>query len=280
MPANAQSIRITDDYRAKLVRLRTQAAATATKAWPIVTLADLDGSVNQWAQVTGEAVTRGQLLAATLTNLYLASYVASETGTPVQPSGADLSQYAGKTEDGRPVVDLLRGALIAVRVSLLNGNGGEQALATGLARGVRGAAGQVLAAGRIAMDDLTQGDDRIIGWRRVAAGNACGVCLGAATGAIQADSELLLCHDSCRCTKEPVVAGVRDTVRRPTGEEVFAAKTPDEQNATFAGTGGEAKADLIRNGDVSLTDLIRTVPQAARPDQLVEAPLQALAPAR
>jgi hypothetical protein len=145
---------------------------------------------------------------------------------------------------------------------------------------MRGATGQVLAAGRTAMDDMTQADQQIIGWRRVAAANACGVCLGAATGAIQQDAEVLLCHDSCRCIKEPVVRGVRDTVQRPTGTEVFDGLSPADQDALFAGTGGAAKADLIRSGQIDLSDLARTVPQTSRPDQLVEAPLSALVNAR
>jgi hypothetical protein len=280
MPANARSLAITDAYRTRMVALRTQAATVAKRSWGIVTLDDLDGTVRQWAQVTGLAVANGQLAAATLTNLYLAAYVASETGKPTAPAGVDLSKYEGKTEDGRPVTDLLVGAGIAVKVSLGYGNNANAALAAGLARGMRGATNQVLAAGRTSMDELTQADSKIIGWRRVAAGNACGVCLGAATGAIQADSEVLLCHDSCRCTKEPVIAGARDTVTRPTGTDVFHDMTAAQQDALFAATGGKAKADLIRSGDVALADLARTVPQVSRPDQLVEAPLEALATAR
>jgi hypothetical protein len=280
MPANPRSLAITDAYRARLVALRTQTATVAKQAWPIVSLDNLDATVRQWAAVTGLTVARGQLAAATLTNLYLAAYVASETGKPVEPSGADLAQYEGKTEDGRPVTELLTGAAIAVKVSLGYGNSGNAALAAGLARGMRGATGQVLAAGRTAMDDMTQADQQIIGWRRVAAANACGVCLGAATGAIQQDAEVLLCHDSCRCTKEPVVRGVRDTVQRPTGTEVFDGLSPADQDALFAGTGGAVKADLIRSGQIGLSDLARTVPQTSRPDQLVEAPLSALVNAR
>lgn len=276
MPASPRSLAITDAYRARLVSLRTQAAAVAKKAWPIVSLDDLDGTVRQWAQVTGLTVARGQLAAATLTNLYLAAYVAAETGRPAEPSGVDLSEYEGKTEDGRPVTDLLVGAGIAVKVALGYGHNGNVALAAGLARGMRGASGQVLAAGRTAMDDMTRADSQIVGWRRVASGNACGVCLGAATGAIQSDEQVLLCHDSCRCTKEPVIRGVRDTVQRPTGTEVFDDLSPAEQDAVFAGTGGAAKADLIRSGQIGLADLARTVPQVSRPDQLVEAPLEAL----
>lgn len=280
MPANGQSLRITDAYRSQLVRLRTQTATMATNAWAMVTLDDLDRTVQQWAAIAGEVVARGQLAAATLTGNYLSAYVASELARPARPRDVDLAAYEGKTEDGRPVAELLAGAVIAVRVALGYGRSRDQALAAGLNRGVRGAAGQVLAAGRSAMDDMTQADQQIIGWRRVTSGDACGVCLGAATGAIQHDAEVLLCHDTCRCCKEPVVRGAADGVQRPTGSQIFDEMSADEQDALFAGRGGAAKADLIRSGDIALADLIQTVPQASRPDQLVEAPLAALAPAR
>lgn len=279
MPANPRSLAITDAYRSQLVALRTQTATMATNAWAMVSIDDLERTVRQWAAITGEVVARGQFAAASLTGTYLAAYIASETGRPARPHAVDTASYEGKTEDGRPVADLLAGASIAVRVALSYGRRRDQALSAGLVRGIRGASGQVLAAGRSAMDDLTQADQQIIGWRRVTSSDACGVCLAAATGAIQSDSELLLCHDSCRCCKEPVVRGVAENVGRPTGTQIFDEMSTDEQDALFSGRGGAAKADLIRSGDVALADLIQTVPQASRPDQLVEAPLAALVPA-
>ena len=116
-------------------------------------------------------------------------------------------------------------------------------------------------------------EDRVKGWRRVIGGNPCGACLAEADGRTHDPTDPFRRHSHCRCVREPVVRGVPDRYRRPTGREHFDALTPEGQAALFHGRGGEEKAALIRSGAVPLEALVKREPQVVTPDQFTEAPL-------
>jgi hypothetical protein len=126
-------------------------------------------------------------------------------------------------------------------------------------------------AARAATSDGIRADERLIGWRRVTSGG-CGACLAAATGAIHADRTALPVHDHCRCTTEPVVRDVPDTVTRPTGADMVAGMTTAQQDAAL----GTETAALLRAGQITLPDLIATSPMVAIADQITQAPIKAL----
>jgi hypothetical protein len=79
-------------------------------------------------------------------------------------------------------------------------------------------------------------------------------------------------HDHCKCTSEPIVRDIPDRYPRKDGQQIFDAMTPTEQDTLL---GGE-KAQLIRSGQVPLAALIEVSPMRAIPDQITEAPLEAL----
>ncbi|HTE62876.1 MAG TPA: hypothetical protein VK631_21155, partial [Solirubrobacteraceae bacterium] len=110
---------------------------------------------------------------------------------------------------------------------------------------------------------------RVIGWRRVTRGG-CGACLAAADNIVQRGD--LKVHPHCECTAEPVLAGVSDSIVRPSGREVFASWPQEQQDALL----GPEKAALIRSGEVPFERLIAPQPMAIAPDGLTEAPLAAL----
>jgi hypothetical protein len=276
MPANPESLALTDAYGRSLEDLRERTAAMVVGAW-VLDFRNLSASFARWLAVAAAALGGGQRAAAGLAADYLAAYRASELGGRRLPYTVDADRYAGVTPDGRPVRRVLSSATVAVRVARERGADEAAAARWGATRAVRAVRTEVAEAARFAQRDLMDADGRIVGWRRVTAGSPCGACLAAATGAVRATSEVPDVHAACRCVAEPVIRGAADRVTRPTGEEMFAALTPARQDALFAGTGGKAKADLIRSGQVALSALILPQPHPQARDWITETPLQALA---
>jgi hypothetical protein len=213
-----------------------------------------------------------QRTGARLSLAYLTAYLRSETGQPRTAPPVDLAGYVGTLTHRQAA---RRGA----RAVAVHGEGRDQgrgggpggALKLGLDRAARVTGEETIAAARAALADGIRQDGRIIGWRRVT-GGGCGACIAAATGAIQADDELLEVHDHCQCSKEPVVADVPDDTHRPTGPAMFRAMPAHEQDALL----GPEKADLLRTGAIGFHDLIKRDPMAVLPDGISEAPLSAL----
>ena len=76
-------------------------------------------------------------------------------------------------------------------------------------------------------------------------------------------------HAGCDCVAEPVVGGVPDTARRPTGRDMFDSMTETQQIESI----GEAAADAVRSGQVDLSDLVGHSPMKTEPDWLTQKPL-------
>lgn len=207
MPASERSIGITDAYRARITRLGELAARLP---WT-VSLQDIDETGGAWIARTAAQLTVLQGAGAQLAAGYVAAYVASETGRPLAPRPVDDSG-AGNADDGRPLTVALATALIAVKAALKRDHEPGDALRFGEDRARRMVASAAAAAPRVALTSAIVADEQIVGWRRVTRGG-CGACLAAADNAVR-QGELKV-HPHCECTTEPVLAGVRDTVLRP-----------------------------------------------------------------
>lgn len=93
-----------------------------------------------------------------------------------------------------------------------------------------------------------------------------------ADGAILADDSSIEVHDNCQCSAEPVIRDVPDDIHRPTGSAMFDELSDEQQDQLL----GPDKAHLVRNGDVPFHALVARSPMNAIPDQITEAPLEAL----
>lgn len=277
MPGSAQSAALTDGYRARLAELRRRALLVVTAAW-VLDGARLDDTFLEWLARADRILTAMQETSARLSIVYLAAYVGSELGEPPAPASVDPADHASVTVDGRPLRAVLLPALFTVRAVLAAGRTFAEASDAGRARALRNATVELTAAADGALDAAIEAEPRVGGWRRVTSARPCGACLGAATGRVEPPSAPLLRHPHCACTKEPVVDGVTERVRRPTGAELFRRMPADEQDRLFDGRGGKAKADLVRSGTVSLGALVSHDPQVAagRPPILTETPLARL----
>jgi hypothetical protein len=275
MPATEQAIQVTDAYRTRLLTIRQRAVAVIRARWSLVNADDLDGTFDAWLTVATATLLAAQRTGVTLSDQYLATFLSAELGRTVPPAGVDPDRFAGQDQAGQPLGKALAASLITAKIAIAQGRNRAEAQAMARNRAVRTTATESLSAPREALGVLMTENDAVKGWRRVTAPGACGACLASADGSIQTDR--LKIHRFDRCTSEPVVDGADETVRRPTGREIFDRLSPAQQAALFHGRGGEEKARLIRDGEVPFEALIAPTPLAAEPNGITEAPLQDLA---
>ena len=276
MPARRASLAITDRYRQQFTRANVATSKKVGKAFnDLVRVDDLDGGFERFAVYATAEIDRVRAAQVELADTYLAAYTSSELRRKVEPTGIDPNRFTGLDRFARPLDVALRPPVFTVKLALLQGYAVPAAVAFGVARVSRITGAEVAAAGRTVLSELMRASGNVVGWRRVAAGEACGACLGAATGAIRADDEVPDVHDNCQCTAEPVIGGVSDNFERPSGQDIFDSKSEAEQNALFSGRGGAEKADLIREG-MPISDLIERTDLALGGSSITEAPLSKL----
>lgn len=270
MPGNARSLDLTDAWRTRQIRLTDATIRAVAAGWRNVRRDDLEPSFRGWLAGAVQTVTFAQREAVRLADAYLAAYLSSELSEAVTPQGLDADAYAGRSRRGNELRNSFAPVLIAVLTALKQRRPDEQAMFAGLARAVKATRSEVMQASRFALRDLMAADARVTGSRRVTRGT-CGACMALAGERI-GKGHMLASHPNCHCLTEPIVRGVRETVQRPTGDELWAAMSRAAQNEMFRGRGGEAKADLIRGG----LALAALVARSVGPDgntQITEAPL-------
>lgn len=273
MPRRAESLALTDNYQAQLLDTRQKVAALAASHWLALSLRDLDRTFGEWRTKVAAVVRSAKTLGVQRTDAYFAAFIGSELGVTPRAQGVGATAYMN-TVDGRSLTQALTPPLFTVKIALAQGR--HDALHFGLARATRIAAEEAMDAPRRALGDLIASDDRVKGWERVTSGNACGACLAEADGRVHKPTDPFDRHSHCRCIREPVVRGVPQQFKRPTGREIFDALSPAGQAALFHGRGGAEKADLVRSGAVPFDALVRRERQEVTPDQFTEQSLDAL----
>lgn len=141
--------------------------------------------------------------------------------------------------------------------------GATDAHTFGLARARRVGATLVVDGTDVATNVAARQSGQFRGWRRVVSPGACGACLAAASGGTRSFGpygEPFSIHPGCRCTRALLPKGVSDSALEwvPDGEDVFRRMSPQQQADLFKGRGGEAKAALVRDGQVPFDSLIAT----------------------
>lgn len=271
MPAKTSSVRITDAWRARQYQLTDATVRAVVASWRNLDWEQLDASFRRWMTSAVATVEMAQRESVRLADAYLAAYLGSELGEAVRTVGADPDEYAGKTSRGDDLRLGFAPALIAVKVAITQKRPQRDVLLSGMARAVKATRSAVMESSRRALADMMRDDPRVVGARRVTRGT-CGACLALAGERVD-EGQPLDSHPNCACVPEPVIRGVRETVHRPTGEQMWDAMSVAEQNRFFVGRGGEAKAELIRAGVVTLASLVA---RSRGPDghgQITEAPL-------
>lgn len=269
MPANPQSLRAEEAYRAQLKRLWRRVVAVVESQYRSIDPDDLAASFRAFIPSAATVIEMGQAQAVTLADAFVSTYVAHELdeGLDVTPEVSP-----GQTVDGRRLEEALSATPAKVFLALKMGRPIGEALNFGRFSVARLAHTEVVDASREELKHQIDTADQVKGWRWSAQGSACGACLAADNGAIRPTSSTLIGHAGCDCVMEPVVAGVRETIHRPTGKERFESLNLAEQNALL----GDKKAEAVRSGDVAFTDLIKTERHEEWRSSITEAPLEAI----
>lgn len=232
MPRSPTSLRLTDSYRRRLFSLRDELQKSARDLW-------------DQPERLAAMVETAQKAALRLTGAYLTAFLASEKGQATRAVAIDSGAYSGSTADGKPLADGMRSPLIGYFGALKRGKSVEEARRIGINRAVRQVGMNYDASHRTALSETLKSDDRFDGGLRAVRGT-CGAC------AAFSGTPHMEVHANCQCVEEPKVSGVSQLITRPTGMELFNAKTPEEQDAMV----GIEAADKLRKGEIAMGDLV------------------------
>lgn len=278
MPARKASLGITNRYRSEFAKVNRAAAREVGIGFNrIVRVDNIDSNFQLFVPYAAGVINAARSRQVRLADGYASRFLTSELRRSFRPLGLSDNRYTEFDQFGRPLDEALKPAVYSLKLGLSAGYPVPTAVGFGVARVTRIAATTVSAAGRAALGDIIERRDEIRGWSRVAESDACGACLALMDGDTLEPTDTLSEHPNCNCTAEPVVDGVEQKYERPTGQEIFDAKSEEEQNALFDGRGGADKAQLIRDG-MPLRDLVVEEPYALDGSQVLitEAPLAAL----
>jgi hypothetical protein len=263
MPQSRRSLAITDAYRERLLATRQRLERLTAQRWP--TIRD---DFQVWVDSMAPATAQAQREAVRATQGYLAAFLTSELGRRQRPPQIAADNYTGRARDGRPLSESLASPLIGVKAALKDGEDPSRALADGLVKAQRMVGVDFDNAHRTALLEAIDTDERFDGWQRALRGT-CGACAAVAVGVGRGLSFEV--HPGCQCVSEPVVAGVSNAFPRPTGLEIFAAKSEDEQNEML----GPEAASRVRSGEMALADLAGHSHLETQDDFLTQAPIGA-----
>jgi hypothetical protein len=268
MPRNPRSLRLTDLYAQRLKAVAARVEQVASSRWSLEP-DDFDGSYGSWRDVAVQAVSQAQRQNVRLTQGYLAAFIASETGSRTAPLSVPAEKYVGKSRDGRDLREAWDSPVIKAKVAVRDGKSVEEASDIAKAAALALVGLDTYAAARSVMADQLGTIPIVIGFRRVTVGATCGACMGAASGTILPKGTDFHVHPGCDCVAEPALKNVPDTAKRKTGTEIYNELTPAEQAARV----GDEAAELIRTGEITLSDLVGSSPMKTEPDFITQKPL-------
>lgn len=246
MPSTKQSLRITEDYRAKLSALTKGAQRQARSDWQRLEWNNLSSSYVPIGDAIAQAIERAQTEAVYLSAGYLGAFLTSELGERVTPPTVSPKTYVGKSFGGQPLRATLDKPLIAVLVAIREGQ--PNPLGLGLRSLMANVDLDVKQAARQMLIDEIAGDKRMAGFQRAIRGT-CPVCESAAGdyGTIQ-----FPVHPGCQCVNEPIVHTANNqNEKRLSGEQRFNTLSYAEQDQLL----GPDVAQLLRDGRIKLTDV-------------------------
>jgi hypothetical protein len=268
MPANPRSLRITDLYGRRLKAVEARVKNTARAAWGFQQ-GDFDAAYEQWLPLASIAVTEGQRENLRLTAGYLSAYLTSETGRFTRPPAIDPAPWVGSSQNGRPFRDAYRDTVVDAKVAISEGKTVEEASNIALKTALTMVSLDTYEAARGPFHEVLPSISAVIGFRRVSNGETCAACLGLEDGTVLPSEDTFEIHPGCDCVGEPVIGDLPERVSRPTGTEKFRELPPEIQNESI----GIKAAEAVRNGDVTLSELVQTYRTETGPDFITQRPL-------
>ena len=272
MPANRQSLAITNAYGQRLKAVEARILAQNRRAWNLT--GNFDAEYAEWFAVMAPAVAAAQALNVRLTSAYLGAFRTSETRRRTPPPNIDPTPYVGRTRDGRTFEEGWTSPVIKTKVAMGEGKTIADASRIGLEASANIIRMDTYAAAREAMASQIRRNEGIIGYRRVSQGETtCGGCLAAEDGEVLSETEDFAAHPGCDCVAEPVYGDVDDLFNHPTGAERFSRLSAQEKIEAV----GLDAAQLLSTDDIQLYELAGRFRTATGQDFLVERPVKDLA---
>lgn len=230
---------------------------------------NFDAEYGAWLDAVVPATAQAQRQNVRLTQGYVSAFVVSETGKRTRLPSIDLDEFVGRSRDGRELRDAWQSPPIKAKVAVSEGKSVDEASDTARNAALALVALDVYAGSRGVLTNLISRVPVIGGWRRVTVGETCGACLGAADGRVMPPDAELKVHANCDCVKEPVIRGVPNLFRRPTGEEMWKRMSVEVRVASV----GDEAFRAIEEGRINLSDLVGESPMATETNWLTQKPL-------
>lgn len=204
MAATVEASRLTEAHRLAQARLGVLTARQVLAAWPLLDLADLDGSFGRWLLVVSRLVQAQRRASSALAAGYLTTFRTLELGVTAEPFAPTL---ADAVDENALTASLLVTGPGTLRSATARGVPPAKAADLARAASSRSAMRHALNGGRGTVAGSVDADAKALGFARATSGRACHFCLMLASrGPVYkgADTAAFHAHDGCACAAEPV----------------------------------------------------------------------------
>ena len=278
MPATRQAFAVEGQYARELRAIRSSIGLAIAQLTLTLDQDNLAAAIEEFAPTAAALVAAGQLQAQEAAVSFVAGYLEAEGVAAPAPQPIDTT-ITGTNSAGSPLQSVIGRSLAnGVFTMLRSGHTPDEAVRTAAQAVARLAASEVTVAADREVAHQGQGDDRISGWLWVLTGSEnCAACLSRGDGRIRSMDEPFPRHPGCDCVRSVRLTDDPRTVEHPTGTQLFRAMSPEQQVRQFH-TAGEEKAELVRSGQLSLTDLVTVERHSNWRSIVTEKPLVEVAP--
>lgn len=187
-------------HRQAQLRLGATVVAQMGAAWPLLDLADVDGTFGRWLTVVKPIVTAGRSASTTLAGAYTQALRRQSGAGPFDPVPA------APLDDEAFTTSMLVTGPVSIKAATARMVPAATVSDVAQARSSAAAMRMSLDAGRETIVATVKADPRARGWARVVSGTACAFCqmLGDRGGVYGEATADFQAHDGCTCTAEPV----------------------------------------------------------------------------
>lgn len=193
---------LTVAHRAAQADLAVDTVAQMMRLWPLLDIADLDGSYGRWMAAVRGVVDAQHSRSATLAARYYSQLRALKAPKDV----ARFEPVLADALDARAVAHaMLVAGPVKVKQIIGSGRGVVQATQVAMTHSAGVAARFAAAGGRDTVASSTRADPVAKGWARVGAGDCAFCAMLIARGPVYSEASARFeAHTGCRCSAEPV----------------------------------------------------------------------------